>query len=192
MPQAAPRRISRAEYLALEEVSSERHQYLDGEVFAMTGGTFNHSAIAGNVHTALSIRLAGVSRRPMNGDMRIHTPSGLDTYPDVSVFCGKPELTDEQRTLLNPVVIVEVLSPSTRSYDRGDKFVHYRSIASLRDYLLADAEAVAVEHFRRAPDGREWVLHEYRDLGDAVPLPAIAGELPLAEIYRDVEPGDGD
>ena len=192
MPQAATLKISREEYLVLEEQGSIRHQFLDGEVFAMTGGTFAHSAISGNVLAALSRRLDGKPCRPMNSDMRVHTPSGLDTYPDVSVFCGRPELTDEQRTLLNPVVLFEVWSPSTRGYDRGDKFAHYRSITSLHDYVLVDAEAVMVEHFRRSPDGWEWVLHEYRDPNDTLPLPAIDCELSLAEIYRDIEPGGGE
>jgi Uma2 family endonuclease len=85
----------------------------------------------------------------MNSDMRIATPSGLNTYPDTSVYCHAPELTDNNRTLLNPVLIVEVLSPSTRSYDRGDKFMHYRSIPSLQDYVLIDSEMVLVEHYQR-------------------------------------------
>jgi Uma2 family endonuclease len=187
MPQAAMQRISREEYLALEEDSPERQQYFNGEVFAMAGGTFNHSRIARNIVAALVSRLRGKPCEPMNSDMRVHTPSGLDTYPDVSVFCGTPELADEQRTLLNPVILFEVLSPSTRSYDRGDKFAHYRSIAGLRDYVLADSETLAVEHFRRSPDGREWVLHEYGDPAEAVPLYAIESELPLAEIYAGIE-----
>ncbi|GAB6042058.1 Uma2 family endonuclease [Endothiovibrio diazotrophicus] len=191
MPQAATQKISRDDYLAMEEQSPIRHQFLAGEVFAMTGGTFNHAAIAGNILSALSRRAAGKPCRPMNSDMRVHTPSGLDTYPDVSVFCGKPELTDDQRTLLNPAVIFEVLSPSTRTYDRGDKFVHYRSITSLLDYVLVDSETLAVEHFRRSPDGREWVLHEYREPTDTLPLPAIEAELPLAEIYQEIELSGG-
>jgi Uma2 family endonuclease len=186
MSQAAINKLSRDEYLAQEEQSEVRHQFFNGEVFAMTGGTFNHSAIAGNLYLSLGTRLGGKSCRPMNGDMRIHTPSGLDTYPDVSVFCGKPELSDNQRTLHNPVVIFEVLSPSTRNYDRGDKFVHYRSIPTLQDYVLIDPDAIGVEHFRRSEDGQEWVLHDYRELSDLLPLPSIGLDLPLAEIYRDL------
>lgn len=187
MGQAAEQRISREEYLAMEEISELRHQFLNGEIFAMTGGSFNHSSIASNIlYLSLGNRLKGKPCRPMNSDMRIHTPSGLDTYPDVSVFCGTPELTDNDRTLLNPVVIFEVLSPSTRNYDRGDKFVHYRSIATLRDYVLVDAEGISLEHFRRSPDGQEWVLHEYRAPTEILPLPAIELELPLADIYRDI------
>ena len=97
------------------------------------------------------------------------------------------ELDDKQRSQLNPVVIFEVLSPSTRNYDRGDKFVHYRTITTLQDYILVDAEGVTLEHFRRSADGQEWVLHEYRAPSDILPLPAIEVELPLAEIYLDIE-----
>ncbi len=188
MTQAAIQKISREAYLAMEEQSEVRHQFFNGEVFAMTGGTFNHSAIAGNLYLSMGSRLGGSSCRPMNGDMRIQTPSGLDTYPDVSVFCGKPELSDKQRTLHNPVVIFEVLSPSTRNYDRGDKFAHYRSIPTLHDYVLIDPDEIGVEHFRRSPDGREWVLRDYRDLSEALPLPSIGLDLPLEEIYRDLLP----
>ena len=185
--QAIPQLIAREEYLALEEHSPLRHQFYQGEIFAMAGGSFNHSAIAGNLYLALGERLRGGPCRPMNSDMRIHTPSGLDTYPDLSLFCGQPELTDQQRTLLNPVLIVEVLSPSTRNYDRGDKFFHYRSIPTLRDYLLVDAASISVEHFRRSSDGEEWVLHHYQRLEERLPLPALESELPLAEIYAAIQ-----
>lgn len=187
MSQPAARLFSRDRYLAIEEETGVRHQFFNGEVFAMTGGTFTHAAIAGNLHIALGSRLKGTPCRPMNSDMRIHTPSGLDTYPDLSVLCGEPELTDGERTLHNPVVIFEVLSPSTSSYDRGDKFLHYRSIPTLRDYVLVDGETLLVEHFRRSPDGFEWVLHEHRGRAQVLRLPAIGVELALEEIYRDVE-----
>jgi len=102
------------------------------------------------------------------------------------VFCGKPELQDGQCTLLNPLLIIEVLSPSTRSYDRGDKFAHYRSIPVLQDYLLIDSSRLAVEHFRRTSNG-EWILHEYQTLSDSLSLPAIGIELPLTEIYAGID-----
>lgn len=187
MHQTAEQLISREQYLAIEEQTGTRHQFCGGQVFAMTGGTFDHSRIARNIVAALMSRCASLPCEPMNSDMRIHTPSGLDTYPDVSVFCGTPELTDDERTLHNPVLIFEVLSPSTSSYDRGDKFFHYRSIPTLRDYVLVDAERVFVEHFRRSSDGAEWVLHEYRIPTDVLLLPSISAELPLEEIYRDIE-----
>ncbi len=187
MSQALQNQITRDQYLALEEQSGLRHQFLDGEVFAMTGGTLNHSRIARNIVSAVMNRRSRVRPcEPLNSDMRIHTPSGLDAYPDVSVFCGSPDLSDNDRTLHNPVVIFEVLSPSTEGFDPGDKFMHFRSIPGLSDYVLVDAEKVLVERFRRSADGVEWVLHEYRGLAEILPLPVIEAELPLGEIYRDI------
>lgn len=109
----------------------------------------------------------------------------MDTYPDVSVFCQQAELIDNDRTLLNPVVIIEVLSPSTRSYDRGDKFWYYRSIAGLQDYVLIDSESIYVEHHHRQRRD-EWLLHEYRSLADTLYLPALDVTLSLAAFYEDV------
>jgi len=178
--------MTREAYIAFDDAAEIKHEYLNGEIFAMTGGTFNHAGIAGNVYGALKTQLKGSECRPMNSDMRVHTPAGLDTYPDVSVFCGQAELIDGQRTLLNPVLIVEVLSPSTSSYDRGDKFQLYRSIPTLQDYLLVDSERLLVEHFRLSKE-REWILHVYQELTDRVPLNSVQDSLALASIYEDVE-----
>ncbi len=177
---------TREEYLAQEEQAGVKHEFFQGEIFAMSGGTFNHARISGNIYAAFATRLRGKNCTPMNSDMRIHTPSGLDTYPDLSLFCGQAQLQDSQRSLLNPVVIVEVLSPSTRDYDRGGKFALYRSIPTLCDYVLVDSEQVWVEHFRRADNG-EWILHEHRKLDDTVSLSALGENLPLQTIYEDVE-----
>jgi Uma2 family endonuclease len=184
--QPALKDCSREEYLAFDEAAELKHEFFQGEVFAMTGGTFNHAAISLNISSFLADRLRGKPCRPMNSDMRLHSPSGLDTYPDVSVFCGQPELTDRQRTLLNPVAVIEVLSPSTRSCDRGDKFTLYRSIVSLQDYLLVDSEQAFLEHFRRTSEGG-WILHEYRDLSEAVSIKSIDESLPLSVIYENIE-----
>ena len=184
--QAIQTPISREDYLKLEEVSPEKHEFYQGQVFAMAGGTFQHARIGLNVTTELAVRLRGKPCQPMNSDMRITTPSGLNTYPDASVYCGKPELTDSNKTLLNPVLIVEVLSPSTRSYDRGDKFHHYRSIPSLRDYLLIDSETVLVEHYQRI-GAYEWNLHEYRRLTDILNLDSINELLTVSVFYEGIE-----
>jgi len=184
--QQALKDCSREEYLAFDEGAELKHEFFQGEVFAMTGGPFNHAAVALNISAFLAERLRGKRCRPMNSDMRLHTPSGLDTYPDVSVFCGQPQLTDRQCTLLNPVVIVEVLSPTARSYDRGDKFTLYRSIASLRDYLLVDSEQTFVEHFRRTDQG-EWILHEYRGFSEVAPIHSIGERLPLSVMYENIQ-----
>lgn len=184
--QAIKTLISREDYLKLEETSTEKHEFYQGQVFAMAGGTFQHARIGLNVTTELAVRLRSKPCQPMNSDMRITTPSGLNTYPDASVYCGQPELTDSNKTLLNPVLIVEVLSPSTRSYDRGDKFHHYRSIPSLRDYLLIDSEAILVEHYQRI-GAYEWNLHEYRQSTDILNLDSIKESLVVSVFYEGVE-----
>ena len=149
----------------------------------MAGGTFKHAQVAGNVYGELRQALKGKPCKPMNSDMRVQTPSGLDTYPDISVYCGEPDLGDNDTTLLNPTVIVEVLSPSTRDYDRGGKFSHYRSITDLQDYLLVDPGAVLVEHFHRVGQD-EWLLHVYSDLTAVVVLESLDLSLSLEAIYH--------
>lgn len=183
--QQSAKRITRDEYLALDAASEEKHEFYRGEIFAMAGGTFRHSDISSNILSTLRVTLRGKACRAMNSDMRIHTPSGLDTYPDVSAFCGNPKLTDNDTTLLNPVLIIEVLSASTRGYDKGGKFTLYRSISSLKDYLLIDSEVVFVEHFRKT-EASEWILHEYRELSDKIPLESVEEHLAVAEIYAGV------
>jgi len=173
--QTAPKQnYDREEYLVLEQLTDVKHEFFHGAIFAMAGGTFNHAKITINIATLLG------------SDMRVHTPSGLDTYPDVSVFCGKPELQDNQRTLLNPSVIIEVLSPSTRNYDRGTKFALYRAIPCLQDYLLVDSEDVSVEHYRRL-NSYEWILHDYQDIKDQIPLTTLEESLNLRVIYEQIE-----
>ena len=176
--------VSRADYLQLDAQSNEKYEFLDGQMYAMAGGTFNHARVSGNIFAALRQALRGKPCQPMNSDMRIHTPSGLDTYPDVSVFCGAPELTDNQRTLLNPLVIIEVLSPSTRDYDRVGKFAHYRSIAGLQDYVLIDPESILVEHFHRLKRD-EWLLRVYSTLEDAFTLDSLGVTLTLRDCYEE-------
>ena len=182
--QAVKEHTTRSDYLEFDETSPEKHEFYDGQIFAMSGGTFNHSTIGLNIATVLRNQLRGKPCQPMHSDMRVHTPSGLDTYPDISVFCDEPELTDNDRTLHNPVVIVEVLSPSTRSYDRGDKFWHYRSISSLQDYLLIDSESVYIEHHHRQ-NKDEWLLHEYREIGESITLESLGLTLSLQSFYED-------
>ena len=183
--QALKTHSSREDYLEYDSASEQKHQFYEGEIFAMSGGTFNHSAISTNVTSALSNLLSKSPCRPMNSDMRISTPSGLDTYPDISVFCDDPELTDNNCTLLNPALLIEVLSPSTKNFDRGDKFLHYRSITSLQDYLLIDSENIHIEHYQRQ-NVNEWLLHEYRQLDDQLHLKSIDKTLSVKNIYDQV------
>ena len=177
--------MTREEYYALEETATEKHEYYQGEIFAMTGGTFNHSVISVNIVSSLKTKLRGKCCQPTNSDMRIETPAGLITYPDISIYCGKPELTENQCALLNPVVIIEVLSPSTRRYDKSDKFDLYRTIPSFQDYLLIDSEKINVQHFRKS-DNQEWILHEYLNITNNIYLNGIQETISLNEMYESI------
>ena len=185
---AAVKRYSVADYLAVERASPVKHEFFDGEVFAMAGGTEPHNLLAMNAGGELRSALKGRSCRVYGSDMRVLCPTGLRTYPDVSVVCGSPSFEDERRdTLLNPVVICEVLSPSTERYDRGKKFEHYRTIASLREYALIAYDGRLVEHFTRQADAAHWLLTAYSDPAAHVRFPALNCAIPLAEIYAHVE-----
>lgn len=143
-----------AEYLALEGASHTRHEYLNGEIFAMAGGTIEHGALAANAIGELRGGLRGRPCRVLTADVRVRVLAiGLSTYLDVSVVCGSIELDPEgANTVVNPVAIVEVLSDRTEAYDRGEKFAHYRRIPSLRDYLLVSQHEPWIEHYRRNDD----------------------------------------
>lgn len=185
MQTASKQQLTREDYFALEETSAEKHEFYQGEIFAMAGGTFNHAAISVNIVSALKQKLRGKSCQPTSSDMRIETPNGLISYPDATIFCGKPELTENQCALLNPKVIIEVLSPSTRLYDQSDKFLLYRAIPSFTDYLLIDSEKVHVQHFRKM-GLHEWLLHEYFEMPDMIDFKAIQLTVSLTEIYETI------
>jgi Uma2 family endonuclease len=151
--------LSPEEYLAFERASEEKHEYADGEVFAMAGCSRAHSLIMANIQRELGNALLDRPCEAHTSDMRVGiAATGRYVYPDASVVCGEPAFEDaEVDTLLNPNVIFEVLSDSSEAYDRGDKFAQYRSIPSVGDYVLISQKAVHVEHFQRQPDGR-WLL----------------------------------
>jgi Uma2 family endonuclease len=179
--------ITPEQYLAQERLAEIKSEYLSGEVFAMSGASERHNLVAGNAFAALHGQRRGRPCRVYASDMRVKVAAtGLYTYPDVSVVCGKVEFEDEQRdTLLNPQVIIEVLSKSTAAYDRGEKFEQYRKIPSLAEYLLIAQERPLIEHYTRQPDGR-WLLSEANDLQDAIELSSIGCRLALADVYEDV------
>jgi Uma2 family endonuclease len=180
--------LSFEEWLEAERASAEgRSEYADGEVFAMTGASAEHNTIVMNIGRELSIQLKGRPCQVYANDMKVLIRSAsAGKYPDLVAFCGEPELLDGRRdVLLNPSLLVEVLSDSTEAYDRGDKFALYRQIPSLREYLLVSQSRVLVELFSRGDDGR-WVLADYRSLNDRVPLPSLDCTLDLAEIYDKV------
>jgi len=157
---AVPRaKLTPAEYLAAERKAAFRSEYLNGEMFAMAGASYPHTRINDNLIIALGARLKGGPCFPLSRDMRVKVSrTGLYTYPDALVVCGQPEFEDGQRdTLLNPQVVIEVLSESTESYDRGAKFRHYQQVPSLREYVLIAQDEPVCERFVRQPD-ETWVL----------------------------------
>ena len=176
--------LTPAQYLAIERKAEHKSEYIDGEMVAMTGASRNHNLIAFNLTREISQQLRG---RPCEGyasDMRVRVPSTrLYTYPDVVVVCGEPQFEDEYvDTLLNPTVIIEVLSPSTELYDRGKKFGFYRSIESLAEYLLIAQDERRVEQYAKQADGR-CLLSDYRLPEDVIELPSIQCKLTMREIY---------
>ncbi len=179
--------LSPEQYLQLERQSDVRHEFHGGELFAMSGGTLNHSAIALNLGAELRLKLRDLPCRVFSSDLRIKIEAtGLYTYPDLSVVCGVPLLEgDRKDTLLNPRVIVEVLSPSTEAYDRGKKFENYRTIPSLQEYLLVATDAPAIERFTRQSDG-SWNLTVAKGPLARMPVASLQCELELAEVYAKV------
>lgn len=180
---------SEADYLTVERLGIEKHEYFQGEVTAMAGARLAHNEIQGNCVVALGSRLNGSHCSTMGSDMRVHVPiMSFYTYPDVVVYCGEPNLLDNHfDTLLNPTLLVEVLSPSTRAYDLGEKFARYRAIDSLQYYLVIDSVRVyALLHTRGERVG-EWQFSESTSLDDAIALPRLGVELPLREVYRRVK-----
>ena len=179
--------FSPTEYLAMEEVADYKSEYFNGEIFAMSGGTPDHSSEAVNMTIALGTRLAAKPCRVFNSDMRLHIESNsLYTYPDVMVICGKIELVKRRNdTVTNPALIVEVLSESTRDYDRGLKFNLYKQVPSLQEYVVVESENPRVECYRRGADD-QWVVEMIDDLSATVRLASVACEISLHEIYRKV------
>ena len=175
------------QYLALERASEERSEYLDGEMVAMTGVSRNHALIAVNLGRELSSQLLDRPCEVYASDLRVQvSPTGLYTYPDVVVVCGEPRFEDEQLdTLLNPTVLIEVLSPTTESYDRGKKFEHYRTLDSLAEYLLVSQDHPRIERYLRQNDGL-WLFGDAAGLDAVLTLPSIGCDLRLAGVYAKV------
>ena len=176
------------QYLEIERQAEFRSEYLHGEMFAMAGTSFNHNRIVRSTERALGRALDGRRCDVFFLDVKVHVPAtGLYTYPDIVVTCGPIAALDKhQDTLTNPLVIVEVLSPSTTNYDRGEKFQHYRSIPSFREYLVLAQDEIRVEHHVRQPDGA-WIFREHTALTDVVHLASIDCNLNISTLYADVE-----
>lgn len=183
----AARALNADEYLERERRSETKHELVHGVAVAMAGGTPKHNAIAGNVIIALGQRLRGRCL-VFPSDQRVHVEAtGLFTYPDVTVVCGAPRFHPNGRdTLINPRVLVEVLSSSTEAYDRGAKFAHYQSIASLEEYVLVTQTSKRVEHYQRLETG-QWLLSVSEGDDAVLVLNGLGCEVPLAEIYAGTE-----
>ena len=183
-----PRYITEAEYWELEVDSPVKHEYYDGCIYAMAGGSHEHALLAANALGMLFARLRGKPCRAVGSDQHVKVEAtGLQTYPDVTVFCAPARFDPNHRdTLLNPIVLIEVLSPSTRNYDKGAKFDNYKQIPSLCDYLLISSDQTQVEHYHRLENG-DWLLHSAEFLEAVIMLESIDAALPLNELYEAVD-----
>ena len=195
MSTAEKRRLTAAEYLAIESTSEIRHEFLDGEMFAMSGGSLWHNLIKDHFARAVANRLSGGTYRVVTSDQRLKVDAtGLYTYPDVLVFCGPPVMEDGvHHTLTNASLVAEVLSNSTEKYDRGIKFSHYRRLDTLQEYLLIAQDRFSVEVFQRQDAGSSsagsdaWLLSAAAEREAEVRLSSLGITVPLAEIYAGVE-----
>jgi Uma2 family endonuclease len=176
------------EYLAFERESAQKHEYYRGKVFAMAGAGPIHNIIFSNLFGELTIKLKGKSCRPFGSDMKIHIPENtLFTYPDITVFC-KNILTENNKKdySVEPTAIIEILSPSTKNYDRGEKFKLYRDIPSLKDYVLVDSESIRVEVFNLNQQ-QHWELQEFKSINDTLIMPSVQISVLLKDIYEDTQ-----
>jgi Uma2 family endonuclease len=188
---AAQTYLTPEEYITLErkaipDAEAVRSEYINGEIINMPGASFAHNLITNNISGELRARLKGSQYAVFANDMRISIPTARSYfYPDVGVVCEEPRFEDDVfDTLLNPIVIVEVLSPSTEAYDRGEKFAYYRQITPLQEYILVSQDQIRIEHYYRQE--RQWIFTDFEKRDEILLLPSIQCELPLQEIYERV------
>jgi Uma2 family endonuclease len=185
-------RYSAEEYLNLDRAADYKSEYVAGEIFAMVGATPRHVLITGNTAGELRNQLRDTNCQVYSADLRIQADANnAYHYPDVVVVCGRPEYMDGRRdTVTNPLIIIEVLSPTTRNYDRGDKFAHYRRLGSLREYILIDQEPCHIEQFVRIEGG--WEFSEMDDCQGNLVIPTLGIAIAFKEIYAKLELIDDD
>jgi Uma2 family endonuclease len=176
------------EYLALEEVAEYKSEYIDGVTYQMAGGSTNHNQIAGNFYAELNFAFKKLDYRVYMGDVRLWIPKRrIYTYPDVMVVLGEPEyFKNRTDTIINPKVIVEVLSKSTQSYDRSGKFEEYRTIPTFEEYLLIDQNKIHVEQFYHTGKKR-WSFAEYDAEDEAIALNSVPFQIPIADVYHKIK-----
>jgi Uma2 family endonuclease len=186
--QAEAKIYSPEEYLELEVNSEDRHEYINGEVVCVTGGTPNHNKITGNLYAALNFLLKRQPYEVYVTDQRLWIPQKrIYTYPDVMVIAQPIEYAKGRSdTLINPLFIAEALSKSTQDYDRGDKFIAYRTISTFQEYLLIDQYSIHIEHYFKT-DKRHWTFVEYEDLGETIALQSLACQITVADLYDKVK-----
>lgn len=180
-------KISIEEYLEMENASMEKHEFYKGEIFAMSGAKVPHNIVTKNLSGILFGKLKGKKCQPYGSDQRIHIQSNtLFTYPDISIICGEIiTLNNDDYNVLNPAVIIEVLSKSTKNYDRGEKFKLYRDIPTLKEYILVDSETIHIEVFR-LNENNHWELEEYNSVENFLFIKAIDEKIAISEIYEGV------
>ena len=180
--------MSIEKYLEMENSADEKHEYYKGEIFAMSGAKMPHNRITSNLLITLGLKLKGKKCHPFGSDARIHIAANtLFTYPDISIICGEVmTLNNDDYNVLNPTVIIEVLSTSTKNYDRGEKFKLYRDIPTLKEYILVDSKSVHLEVFR-LNEKNHWELEEYKTIGENVIIKAIEETIAVSEIYDGVK-----
>ena len=183
---AAQTILTPEEYIASERKATLKSEYLNGEILAMSGASIAHNLITLDIATELNIQLRDRECQVISNDMRVRTGSkGAYFYPDVVAFCGEPQFEDNVfDTLLNPILVIEVLSPSTEAYDKGEKFAHYQEITSLREYILVSQDRIRVEQYRLIKT--QWVQREFHKQADVMPLASIGCEPRLQDVYRRV------
>jgi Uma2 family endonuclease len=191
------RKLTEAEYLAIERSAEFKSEFFNGEMFpmqgpggplGMAGATFEHNRVKENLAIALAAALRGGPYQSLSSDMKVKVSStGLYTYPDILVVCGQPQFPDAESTdiLLNPAVLIEVLSPSTEKYDRGAKFRQYQQLPSLKEYVLVSQDEPVCERFVRQPDD-SWLLTTVTGLESRLDFVSVAASIPLAEIYSGI------
>lgn len=182
-------KLTPAEYLARERAALTKSEYVDGEVIPMVGASREHNLVSMNIGSILIRQLWDTDYEVYTNDMRVRVdPDGPYVYPDVVVVCGEPQFEDDEvDTLLNPTLIVEVLSDSTEAYDRGDKFARYRRLDSLTDYVLAAQDEIVLEHFQRTPENTWELKTEIRSAGETLEIPSINCRLAADDVYHKVK-----
>jgi Uma2 family endonuclease len=192
MSTALATRFTEEEYLALERASEHKHEFIDGLIVAMAGARPPHNALAANVSATLVSLTRDRGCLTLSSDQRVHVPATrLFTYPDVTVACGERRYDGaDPPSLLNPTIIVEVTSDTTEDYDRGKKFLHYQSIAELRDYLIVSHRERRIDHFHREGDG-QWRLTTHTTVESRIELPDLERSFRLGDVYAGVDLAEG-